>query len=540
MTKGNIVCLRDTFNLKMEITIKMIKPIYTAIAAPGAGKTKALITQLPTLIGSGKKFIIAFPTLNLCNDVITEMQSLGLNPKVINHDCSNNKSVANMINGTLKNGNDDLVIVTHEGLRLSDPGLLRTYTLVIDEVPGTFEFNHILKLDEKESETLLAELDSIDGLLYIKHGRLTHVKNRVSTYKAALKNNSAISTLSPTEYQIFNTLISKGSVHHEKTTINGKIYFNFFTIEDKSIFKHMQKAHETHILAANIDGGMFHCISKLHGYKFKKSRFTPDNYEYSNKITIYPMLNEPWSKSKVLLGLNGEKYDNHLGQQDVQVIDKIFNTAIKNTPDAIFITAQNKWANFNNNYITGNDRLKIEFVPLDCRGLNTFKNSTAAILLFSGQPSPNDKKCLKVISDRLSIPQCELIKAWITDKKLETSLQAATRTAVRNRDNDEHIHLYVQDMSVAEYLKNTYMKNAAINNSLSIDLPKRQDGRKKTLPSEEKEITEYIKSAWDKGMKRCEIKKFIVAKWAVSDVTANRWTKHLAKEKKLTQTNLAA
>ena len=505
----------------------MIKSIYAAVAAPGAGKTKALITKLPELISLGERVIIALPTLNLCNDVITEMRSHGLTPRVINSKNTIGKSAANVINGVLRNKNEDLIIVTHEGLRLSDPTLLHSYILVIDEVPDVFEFQHILNLHKAEAEKVFAELDSIDGLLYIKAGRMTHIKNRVKTYKAAEKAKSVTSTLSKAEFQIFNTLTSKGMVHFEEVNTTGQSKFNFFTIEEKSIFKHIQKAKETHILAANIRGGLFDCFAKLHGYQLKKSKFTPNYFEYSCPITIYPMLSQSWSKTKVLTDDSGKRNDKHLGQSSTQLIDKIFANAISNSPNEKFIAIQNSWGNFDKIYIAGNKNIDISFPDFDCRGLNTLQDKTAAILLFSGKPSPNDKKSLRLLAKKHGMDINELEKSWIVKNKLEASLQAVTRTAIRNRNNTKHIKLYVQDMEVAEYLTNTYMKNATVDTKLAMTPPQRPDRRANNTQAQEEAMYKFIEFSYKQGIARSEINKLIAQKWPMSLSNARKKTKHL-------------
>jgi hypothetical protein len=501
----------------------MMKTIYTAIAAPGAGKTKALITQLPDLIRSGEKIVLALPTLNLCDDVVQEMTLSGITPRVINSKDANDKSTANIINGVLRNANEGLIIVTHEGLRLSEPSHLRGYTLVIDEVPDVFELQHLLKLQENEAERIFAETEIDGAQLSIKPGRLNYINDRIQTYKASEKNRSVISTLSKAEFNVFKALLNKGIAHFDKQVCKGKTVFNFYTVEEKNIFRHIEKSKETHILAANIHGGLFDLFATTYGYRFTHSRFTPKEFEYSCDIAIYPMLSGSWSKNKVLMDIDGNRHEEHLGKHGHQIIDRVFANAINNTPQESFIVIHNKWGKFDDSYIPKG--INVTFPDFDCRGLNSLQAKTAAILLFSGIPSPNDMKSLRLVAQRHAICINELTKAWIVKNKLEASLQAATRTAVRNRQNSKKIYLYVQDQDVAEYLMNTYMKKAVINHSLQLTPPPREDRRVKITPNQAVMIQNFINQCYAKGMKRPEINKMIMKHWSISMTEARRITR---------------
>ncbi|MER0562286.1 hypothetical protein AAA518_12210 [Pseudomonas aeruginosa] len=504
----------------------MTKIIHTAIAAPGAGKTQAFIDQLAHCINLGEKFVIALPTLILSDDIINRMKAKGITPKVIN---SKDKPglTAKSINGTLRNGNEELTLVTHEGIRLSNPSLLHGYTLVIDEVPEIFDVHHILKIRDIDAERIFSETDTDDSQLFIKHGKISKIKEQVVIYRKSQTDENIRSTLSSHELYIFDALLKGGIVLFDSYTSEGKKFFNFYTAKEKEIFKHIDNAKHTHILAANIVGSFFDIFAKKHGYQYQRSKFTPNPLEYNCTIKIFPMLNEAWSKRKVLKDDTGTEHYEHHGKIKKQIIDKVFMTALNNTPNEKTIVIQNSWAKFNKEYLADHDKVAVEFLNLDCRGLNTHRDSTAAILLFSGIPSPNDSKCLTAISEKYGIDRRALVKAWIVKNKLEASLQAVTRTAVRDRTNTNSVFFYVQDQEVAEYLKNTYMPNAVIDNSLALTSPKTQDGRTTIPPTEYDKICTFSKTAYSKGVPRKDINKAIAKFWDVSPSTARRRTEFL-------------
>lgn len=505
----------------------MTKIIYTAIAAPGSGKTQALINQLINYINSGEKVVIALPTRGLSKDILDRMKSCGINPKLINSDEHPGNST-HVINGTLRCGSESVVIITHEGLRLSNPRLLRNYILVIDEVPSVFDFYHTTNLSSTESDHVLSSTYELDHRLYIKPGLKTQVEDRVKTYKAAQKNKSTTSTLSAAEYKIFNCILSNGIVHFETfiTPHNQKQTYNFHAIENKDIFKYIEQSKETHILAANIVGGIFDIFAKNKKFQFKRSRFTPDNYEYNCEINIYPLLTERWSKNQVLQDEHGNSHPDHLGQNN-QLIDKIFFTALNNTPNEHFIAVTNSWAKFNEEYFQKNNSQNIEFPQFDCRGLNTHTDKTAAVLLFTGNPSPCDTKSLQVLAKEHGINYPDLRNAWTVTKKLEAALQAVTRTAIRVRGNTKPVYFYVQDFEVAEYLQNTYMPNARIDHSLALSVPQRKDNRSHLEPNDKNEMFAFIRHELEKGVKRSKIVKAVVNTWEYSESQARKFVKNI-------------
>lgn len=500
------------------------KIIHTALAAPGSGKTQAMIEKLPNYIKQGERVIIALPTRRLNGEILSRMKDFNLNPKVINSDEVHNKSVAKSIEGTLRNGNENLILVTHEGLKLTNPELLHGWTLVIDETPTPLTLHHDT-LGDLEAQQVFRMTDINDNFLTIKPGMITEMKQRISTYKASKKNQSKASTLSGLEYKLFEALLSKQIVYIEEGLKTGKVVFHFHTIIESNIFSHIRHAKETHILSATIEGGLFDLFSKRFGFQYKISPFTPAPFEYSCDITIYPMMNGMWSKSQALKDDNGKNYWLHWGEYNDLVIDKVLANAINNTPEEDFLVISNSWTDFGPHYDIPNKKSGIDYSSIDCRGLNIYKGKTAASLLFSGRPSPNDQKSLQILSEKYGINRSDLINAWIVTNKLDASLQAATRTAVRDSENKKPVFLYVQDLQVAEYLKYTHMKKATINTCLALTPPKQTDNRCAVTIGEKDKASEFIKSSFEKGMRRPAINKALIELWKVSEATASRWTR---------------
>lgn len=506
------------------------KIIYTAIAAPGAGKTQSVIDKIPAYIETGRKIIMAIPTLNLSKDLMISMFKANLKPRIINSQLNAIKqdktSVTRLITEILKKGNDDLIIITHDGLRRIDPNLLQGYMLIIDEVPEIMDINHFT-LNREEAEPVFAVTDNVNNQLQIKSDQITEIKDRVNTYKASIVGNGSSSTLSALEHKIYDAILTKNIVHID-TDGEGKT--NFHIIVEKSVFPQIDQARETHILAANIEGGIFDIFAQKLGYQYKKSMFTPEPTAYSCDTFIYPMLSGSWSKRKVLVDEQGTQNHAHTGKND-QVMDRVFQLAIQNTPEEKFLVIQNSWAKFSENYRPSvqPEKTKIDFIPMDCRGLNCFQDSTAALLLFSGNPSPNDKKSLKILGDKHGISLKNLIDAWIVKNKYEASLQAVTRTKIRSKGNTKSVYFYVQDIDVADYLKRTYMTNAIIDDRLALTINTKQDGKSETTSNEKTKAFAFIRHGFSKGIKQSAINKALIEIWNLPATTARRWTRMVSK-----------
>ncbi|NRH29222.1 hypothetical protein [Pseudomonas sp. MS19] len=502
----------------------MTKIIHKAIAAPGAGKTQTLINTLPEYIKRGEKIILALPTLKLSDDIVQRMHQAGLMPKIVNSEQCAKESVTKALGKLLWSGCENLIISTHEGIQLADPKLLRGYILVIDEVPEVLELNHYT-LSEPEAQRIIDNTTSHGRHLKIKNGQITAIKNRVYTYKAALTNQKLGSTLSPLESKVYTTILNGNLAYMNKVKPQdgSESKYNIHTVVEKNLFEHIENAKETHILAANIDGGLFDLFAKKRGYEYKKSQLTPCEFNYTCNIHIYPLIKGRWSKTKALEDSAGNSHQSHIGLYNHQNIDKALAAAMWDCPLKKPLIFLNSWHNFDLNHDYPKSDAKV--CQIDSRGLNNYMDSTAAILLFGGLPSPHDRESLKRIGEQHGIDLKSLIDAWLVKNKLEASLQAATRTAIRNPENTTPVSLYVQDSEVAAYLKNTYMRNAVIDDRLALTPAEKEDGRSNLTAHQKAEIKDFIQKIARMRVKRSAVNKHIMVTWGASETTARRWTK---------------
>lgn len=437
--------------------ITRIKPINTAIARPGAGKTETLLAKLPALIKAGKHVVLALPTLILSDDITQRASQLGIPFRTIDH--RTGELVVPELEAALLQKQDSLLICTQEAFRRVRHSLLHGWKLVVDELPQVVDFPHY-EVNPVELKRIFDYTEERDGKLWIKDGLKELVQEQVATNRADMAGTDC-STLGKSAAHIFRLLLSNIDVCIDQPQVNGVRHIRAVE-EFLDWWELFSSADEAHVLAANVTGSEFELFARVHGFAFCRSIFTPEQSEYTSTITIYPLMPEGqiFSQSKMLT-----KHDNE------RLIDLVLRIALEQTKTRPLLFAS-KWARLQR---TRN----VQYVSKDCRGLNTYDKATEAILLFGGNPSPSDALGLEFLRAQYGE---DFSAAFLTNRLLEPSLQAVTRTAIRCKGNTDHIRLFVQDERVARYLVETYLPNAKIDWSLSEQMPVKPDGRKTQHP----------------------------------------------------------
>ncbi|SDE24472.1 hypothetical protein SAMN05216185_1224 [Pseudomonas guariconensis] len=448
--------------------------IYTAVAQPGAGKTQKLLDSLIDAYKATGRLdptIIALPTLVLIDDIADRIKNLGVPFTTIDHRMGD--LVVPKLEQALFSKQDHLVICTQESIRRITPSLLTGWVLVVDELPAVVGYRDY-SLPPLELKRVFDYVDERDGQLWITHGMEKLVRKQVATNHADMIGKSH-STLSKSATHIFQMLLSKVDVFIDQPQSNGNRHVRAVE-EHTEWWSIMSSADEAHVLAANIEGTEFEIFAEVHGLTLKTSRFQPEATEYKSHVTIYPLTpaGEIFSKQRMLHMHNGQR-----------AIDLVLQAALDHTRTKHYKTKPLLLAN---NWACLRSAIGVQWVDKDCRGLNNYDQHTDVILLFGGNPSPSDQKGLDYL---LSKYGRDFKSAFLTSRLLEPSLQAVTRTAVRRIDNTDHVHLYVQDGRVVDYLLNTYLGHAVVDWSLSDCLPKAVDGRQ-IDPSTKAEVLRLV------------------------------------------------
>jgi hypothetical protein len=440
------------------------KVIHTAISAPGAGKTQAFITQIPSLLSAGHSIVLALPTLDLSDSFVRRLPA-GVPYRVINSTTCDH--VGTELMAALKKKESHLIITTHQSIFAVRPNLLRDWTLVVDELPPVVDFP-AFPFEPSELAQLFVNAMEHDGRLYIREGCAGAIETSLATFKAVSAGAERTSMLSKEGARIYECLKDGHPVFIDSEIPNGNRYVR--AVVESSCWDTFAAAEEVHVLAASVIGSQFDDFAQVHGVTYARSDFTPAFEGYTSAVTIYPVMpkGRNYSKSAVTMIAHGGGATDQPKQGELLVIDDILKAALQRTTGTPLLFSNN-WAGFR-----WLPRGTVHRCSIDSRGLNEYQGETDAILLFGGNPSPSDQLALEFLATKYAR---EFRQGFIVTRFLEPSLQAATRTAVRDRHNTKPIQLFVQDGRVADHLIATYMPHAVIDWSLSEICPVGEDRR---------------------------------------------------------------
>lgn len=463
------------------------KVIHTAVSAPGAGKTQAFITKIPALLSAGHSIVLALPTLDLTDSFVSRLPA-GVPYRVINSTTCDH--VGSELKAALKKKDSHLIITTHQSIFAVPPNLLWGWMLVIDELPPVVDFP-AFPFESSELAQLFVNAMEQDGRLYIREGCAGAIETSLATFKAVSAGAERTSMLSKEGARIYECLKDGHPVFIDSEIPNGNRYVR--AVVESRCWDTFAAAKEVHVLAASVIGSQFDDFAQVHGVTYARSGFTPAFDGYTSAVTIYPVMpkGRNYSKSAATMPTRSGSATDQQKQGECLVIDDILKEILQRTIGTPLLFSNN-WASFR-----WLPRGAVHRCSIDSRGLNDYQGETDAILLFGGNPSPSDQLALEFLAEKYDR---DFRPGFIVTRFLEPSLQAATRTAVRDRSNIKPIQLFVQDRRVAEYLVSTYMPHAVIDWSLSEICPVGED-RRTTVDARRVQVCELF----ERGKKNAEI-----------------------------------
>ena len=485
------------------ISVAPNKVIHTAVSAPGAGKTQALISQISHLLSAGRSIVIALPTLNLTDSFVSRLPS-GISCCVINRSTCDH--VGSELMTALKRKTSHLIITTHQSIFAVRADMLKGWMLVVDELPSVVDFP-AFPFEPSELAQLLVNAVELDGRLHIREDCADAIATSFATFNAVSAGAERTSMLSKDGARIFECLKDGHPVFIDSATPSGNRYVR--SVVESSCWDAFAAAEEVHVLAASVIGSQFDDFAQVHEFTYARSEFTPAFDGYTSAVTIYPVMPEGRKFSKTTMTMvahEGSTMDQHK-QGQALVIDEVLKIVLPRASGTPLLFSNN-WAVFR--WLPRGD---VHRCSIDSRGLNEYQAETDAILLFGGNPSPSDQLALEFLATKYGRV---FLQGFIITRLLEPSLQAATRTAVRDRSNTKPIQLFVQDGRVADYLIKTYMPHAIVDWSLSGIIPVQKDGRKTEDPRKCK-----VYDLFEQGKKNAEIVRIT----GISRNSAANWRK---------------
>ena len=474
------------------------KVIYTAIAIPGSGKTKAALTAIPGILSLGNKVLYVAPTLALADQVFDDIRKISSSIQAIKVDSRNGVFAEATLNRMLNpDENKYFIICQHASFQKCSTTHLGSWTIIIDELPmpinlsdATFDSTQLKRLDLVEN---------IDGQMKTKTGMQELIKNEVKTFNKAngTSNNRIDSTLAKSTHGIYQAILDNKPVFVDmdknKNGKNHSIQDDQKTIiriiEEYGFFERFHAAREVHLLSATLDGSLFDWFARANGFTYEKSYFAPNNVKNCKDVTIYPMLSDDNSCSRGVLDSVDVTSDE--GHKILYSITKLIDSHLGEQQECLMFSYS--WGQ----QAHGN---KFKQCKIDSRGLNHLSQTHNAFTIFHGNPTPIARRSLEFIAKKYNGSIEELEKAWKFTHKLEMTLQNAFRTSLRNKEIDEPVNLFVQDTGTAQFLRNTYLPNAIINESLAKTYKARKNPGPAPDPKKDRAL-ELLKT----GMKKADV-----------------------------------
>lgn len=416
---------------------------YLLNAAIGAGKTKALIEFCGHGLIAGQKFIFASPTTDLTDQSYAAFQKRFRDRRAVGIHSGNTPNVAAEIKRhTEEFSGTCAIFCTHSGL-LQTPWIANKagWKLIVDEMPQS-----VASLDIK----LRSDKDSVVG-------RMIEAR--------PLPNNakySALEVLNPELRDLIASDPEHGGVYSKDMhDVARKLQSSHWTlyvltaqwqnaiIEKKAgrelqvfgVLGHQAFAgfQTTTFASANIE----HTLTYLHfsktGATFRRNRELEKRLRYEvhplgHKLEIYYGIDQPWSKQKRNVKIDGQSLNDHIAMAAMKLIG-----------DAPFAKLFNK-------DLEGRDPFgnKGTALPHASFGRNDFQHLHNAAVLPALNPTPAFDKFLREI---VGLEADQVHRAIY----LEQIGQAAGRISMRNIDDTDSLRkIIVADYGAAQFLHEMY------------------------------------------------------------------------------------
>lgn len=431
----------------------MNKTINIALARPGTGKTWTACKVAREWIAKGKKVIFVVPTKLLAYEVCTELSDC--NPLNIESK-PNDPSIVKLNKHLCPAELTPLIVCQHAAFHRCSKKNLRHWTVIVDELP-----NHIQVYPTPVASNQLAVFQFLgvdeQNKMYIKDGCIRKLVKHARDFEKGETTKNSVSLLSAAAYRICKAVLDGNDVYVSNYGNNQSLIYYF---EESGFLQRFSHCKEIHLLSATWDGSLFEWFASAQNFITKKSILTPSHPpEHQQNIRIIPLLSQNQCSKSVLESLESTD-NNEKNSMQIRNIQAIANTVSKCMGySGKCLVFAHEWAklDYSENLI---------MCKLDSRGLNSYTNQSNVLCLFHGNPLPTATKAFEAIAKKYSRCQKSLINAWKRTHLYERTLQNIYRCSLRVRHSLTDVSLFVQDESVADYLIQTYLPTARIDNSL--------------------------------------------------------------------------
>ncbi|HDS1709061.1 DEAD/DEAH box helicase family protein [Pseudomonas putida] len=430
-----------------------MKIINTLIAPPGAGKTTWLINHLDH--NKHHRCIIAFPTKLLSTEVQSKLRTLNLKFDAIDSDTVEG-SVTQCLETNLLHQNDQIIICTHESLRLIRPSTLQGWHVYIDEIPTTWDCE-TLTFTEISYQAVIAQYidDSEAGSKRIK----VKPTCKQLIHELATKHDT---TISKEARKLFKSLLDQRYVI-EVDPLDVKKNRTVRVIGVKDYIPAFEAAESTTIMGAEIDKSLLGVILRGAGWSNTPINAELDFRGYQNRVIIHPFLENKSYSKKIALMRGGKEYNEY--QEDCLLDAWLRKDVLRLIGSKKAILVAHAWCT-----LPLPESSNITPIKIDSRGVNEYDDYSIAVCLQHGNITPIENRSIPTLADLLSknrtIDAKDIREAIKYERFYESTLQSVCRTALRSRDHGDEILLFVQDQSIAKFLLDK-IQDCIIDNTYS-------------------------------------------------------------------------
>lgn len=427
--------------------------INTLIAPPGAGKTTWLINNLHE--NRTQRSVIAFPTKLLSTEVQDRLRNLGIKFNAIDSNTVEG-FVTQHLETSLLRKNDQIIICTHESLRLIKPSTLQGWHVYIDEIPTTWDCTTLIFTDisyRAVIEQYVENHTNESKRIKAKHSFKQLIEELATKQDSTISNDAR---------KVLKTLLDNRYVI-EVDQLDAKKNRNVRIIGIKDYIPAFEAAETVTIMGAEIDKSLLGVILRGAGWSTNPINAELDFKGYQNKVIIHPFLeNKDYSKRTALMK-GGKEHDEY--QEDCLLDAWLRKDVLRIIGSERAILVAHAWCR-----LPVDEYSNITPINIDSRGVNDYADYSIAVCLQHGNITPIENRSIPALAELLSI-SCtidtkEIREAIKYERFYESTLQSVCRTALRSRDHEEEILLFVQDQSVAEFLLDK-IQDCIIDNTYS-------------------------------------------------------------------------
>lgn len=414
--------------------------IFTINGVCGSGKTQAMIDYTAKFYAAGGKFIIAQPTIQLCQETASFFYDRGIDTQLITSDNQSGATPAaykRAISQGIANQKGCVVITTHRTFLDAqiDAKQRGHFNVFFDEVPQidatiglNLKHSHESFFNEHFEVTPCTDNDELCDIS-IKVGHVATIselqragrQGKDLRYKDSTLLQFMESTLDPSHANYLNKAKWMQRTSHDYQLL-------MHSILKPDAFRNWQSCR---VMGANIEDSMMHLIWPTYGVHFKPDPTkefqlkTDHNDLQSRRISIYYFCGRDWSKYARDAG----------GQAAIDKLKDAVNDLFGQQPSLIVA----------NNDIEGFDLHNSTRISNICHGINEHRNKNNILFMSALNDVPAH---FGFLSRWQGIDGTALKKA----KGMETMYQATMRTSLRDKDSTAEVKIVVPDINAANFL----------------------------------------------------------------------------------------